>query len=409
MKRIASNLLCPLIGVLLITSCLGNDDVVQSSDVALLSFSIKDLKTTHTIKKDGKDSTYTTVMDGNSVRFTIDQTSRKVYNSDSIAYLTDVSHVAVSVTADGSVVYLKPDGTEGSVEDSIDFAHPVTFLVKSYDKKFSRDYEVSINVHQVDPKKTTWLQIVGTNFPALESQKAFVKDDCLYVIGVADGEYYTSSTNIADGVSWTTTPCIGVEGDGLSALLVDDSFYLNTEVGTYCSKDAVTWTAVGEGDETMFLPGGGINHGVAWFCQPLNTNGDIVRNIFVATPETTDTCAQVWTRLSTESEWTEIGSNGNRVYGCPNLDNLVVIQYADNMYAFGGKSKGGRKEELEAFSACYESRDNGVTWKVNEGTFSLAKDFEGRDGAFSTATDGEYVWVMWDNGEVWCGRWNGIK
>ena len=79
------------------------------------------------------------------------------------------------------------------------------------------------------------------------------------------------------------------------------------------------------------------------------------------------------------------------------------------MYAFGGVSLGNRKVELEAFSACYESRDNGLTWKVNEEALSLPEEFKGRDEAFSTATDGEYVWVMWSTGEVWRGRWNGLE
>jgi hypothetical protein len=65
------------------------------------------------------------------------------------------------------------------------------------------------------------------------------------------------------------------------------------------------------------------------------------------------------------------------------------------MYAFGGKSMGDRKEPLEALSACYESRDNGRTWKVNQEAFCLPKEFVGREEAFSAATDGEYVWVMW--------------
>lgn len=412
MRRIAISLVCPLIGALLMTSCLGgDDDVVPSSNVALLSFSIKDLKTKHTITKaDGTDSTYTTVMSGSAINFTIDQALNMVYNSDSIAYRTDVSRVLVSVKGDGGICYLKPDGEFGSVEDSIDFTQPVVFRVTSYDERFKRDYKVSINVHQVDPKKTTWKKVANTNFPALDKQKAFVKEDHLYVIGSdADGAYYTASTELTDGTSWVITACSGIEGTGLSVLCIGDSIYLNTDAGTYCSEDAITWTAVGEESGLVALPGEGMSHGVAWFNQPLSTNENIVRSIFVATSEGTDTCAQVWTKLSTESEWIEIGSNGNNVYACPNLENLAVIQYADKMYAFGGKSMGKRKVSLGAFSACYESRDNGVTWKVNENALCLPKEFEGRDEAFSTAADEEYVWVMWSNGEVWRGRWNGIK
>lgn len=412
MKRIAIGLLCPLIGILFMTSCLGDEDeTVKSSEVALLTFGIKDLKTVHTIKTEaGEDSTYTTVMSGNAVTFTIDQAQRLVYNSDSIAYGTNVTRVLVSVTADGYVYYLNENGELASVEDSIDFTSPVTFRVKSYDEQYTRDYKVSINVHQVDPEETSWAHIENTNFPILNELKAFVKGDSLYVIGTdTDGVYHTTTATLTDCTAWTTTECSGIESTGLSVLLMDDVFYLKTDLGFYRSEDAIVWTSADNEDKVSTLPGNGISRSVAWFNNPLRTNEDIMRTIFVTTPEKADTCAQVWTKLSTEENWIEIEPQGDNIYGCPNLENLAVIRYAENMYAFGGKSIGNRKVQLEPFSACYESRDNGVTWKENAAAFSLPKVFEGRTDAFSATTDGEYVWVMWNNGQVWRGRWNGIK
>ena len=71
---------------------------------------------------------------------------------------------------------------------------------------------------------------------------------------------------------------------------------------------------------------------------------------------------------------------------------------------------GARKVKLAPFGACYESRDNGVTWKEREGSFGLPKEVKGRsEDSFSAVTDGEYVWMVWSSGEVWRGRWNGIK
>ena len=410
MKRIAISFLCPLIGALLMTSCLDSDDVVLSSDVALLSFAIEDLKTQYTfVKEDNTDSTYTVVTSGSTIDFTIDQANRLVYNIDSIVYGTDVTRVLVNVEADGGVCYFKPDGEASSVEDSIDFTSPVIFRVTSYNEKFYRDYKVSINVHQIDPKETIWRELKSTNLPSFDAQKAFVKGDNLYVIGVdADGTYHTVTATLADASAWAKEDCRGIEGVGLAALLIDDIFYLKTDAGIYRSEDAVEWTPVVDEAELSALPKD-MQRVVALFSQPLSTNPSITRTILVATPETADTCAQVWTQLSTEDKPIEIGSNGNNIYGCPNLENLAVIQYAEKMYAFGGQSVGNRKEPLAAFSACYESRDHGVTWKVNESALSLPKDFEIPEGSFSVATDGEFVWVMWSNGTVWCGRWNGIR
>ena len=450
MKKIAISIICPLIGALLMTSCLkDDDDTVLSSDVALLSFSIGDLKTTHTIQKEnGEDSTYTTVMSGKAVKFTIDQEQRAVYNSDSILFGMDVTHVLVDVTADGGVCYQKPDGTLGSIEDSIDFTHPVIFRVTSHDGLFTRDYVVSLNVHKANPQKTSWVQYEEATFPAnlFTEQKAFVKGDSLFVIGRdADGAYHVATASIANAVAWTATECRGVQssGEGFSVVLTGDQFYLTAGAELYCSRDAIVWNMVGATSNTLTLlaveevndtmsmvwganadslvvssdmmtwqcqqPKKGVGVGVASFCQSLKTNESIVRTIFVATPEETDTCAQVWTKLSTEKGWEEIVPQGANIYGCPNLEHLAVIRYAGNMYAFGGKSVGARKAPLAAFGACYESRDNGVTWKENKQAFSLPETFEERAMSFSATSEGEYVWIMWSNGEVWRGRWNGLE
>ena len=446
MKRIAINVVCPLISMLLMTSCFGDEaEVAKSSEVALLSFSIKDLRTTYTTQKaNGEDSTYTVVMTGATVKFTIDQDRCLVYNSDSIPYNTNVSRVLVNVKANGGVCYFDANGVAASIEDSIDFTNPVKFQVTSHDEQFTRGYIVSLNVHQVDPAKTSWQQLNAEGFPEdlFVEQKAFVKGDSLFVLGVdVNGACHVASASQANAAVWASAPCTGLEGNaaGLSVQLLDEVFYLTTDAGMYCSSDAVSWTAVASDADVLTLlavedtsvwglSADGlvsstdmvswevkqpmdkqIGRGVASFSEPLRTNEHIMRTIFVATPEAADTCALVWTKLTTDTTWVEVEPVGTNIYGCPHLENLVVLQYAGTMHAFGGKSVGNRKNPLEAFENCYESRDNGVTWKVYDGAFSLPEAFKGRTEAFSAATDGEYVWVMWSNGEVWSGRWNGLS
>ena len=92
MKKIAACLLCPLFVSLSFTSCLPEGEETElTSTVALLSFKINDLKTRHTIPlSNGKDSTYTSILAASNIRFTIDHQQGLVYNSDSIAYGTDV-------------------------------------------------------------------------------------------------------------------------------------------------------------------------------------------------------------------------------------------------------------------------------------------------------------------------------
>lgn len=453
MKKIATSLLCPLIGALLVTSCLGEAEETElTSTVALLTFQIQDLKTVHTIQKaNGEDSTYTSVMNGESVKFTIDQTCHKVYNTDSIAYGTDISKVLVKVTSDGYVSYLKEDGNIGSIEDSINFNHPVTFRVKSYDELHERDYEVSINKHQIHPDSTQWKKMDGNFTPELfATQRAFIKDNRLYVLGNGnDGKGYTTSTTLPDAAVWNKpTPCTGITSmaDYTEAMFIGDTWYLIADGVLYSSTDATIWTTsstsnplpqillasetaqettvwgadkesfVSSDDMATWTPNGqrfrkGIKARVATFTAPLRSNENIKRTLFIALPaEGSDTCAQIWSKLSTAKEWVEVEPKGTNIYGCPHLENLAVIHYADKMYAFGGKSIGPRKVPIEAFSRCFESADHGVTWKENKKAFSLPNTFKGRSETFSTVTDGTFVWVIWSaSGEVWRGRWNSIQ
>ena len=431
MKKIVFALICSLV---VFTSCMPEGEETElSSTVALLSFGIKnDLKTYHTVTTEsGKDSTYTTTMKGSVVKFTIDHENCLVYNRDSIAYGTDVSGVLVDVTADAYVCYLKENGEEGAVEDSIDFTRPVTFKVTSYDRQFARNYQVSVNVRQIDPTLTQW-NLLGTDFPTVfnAEAKAFVKDALLYVVGKSadDGLCYVTSF---DGLAWSEPRlCEGlpVDADCVSALLCKDQFFMTAGGELYVSDDAATWDAAGvamegllavEADSVVW----GVMNGelvssvdlVSWvqsgtyvgetfgasiasFGYSLSTHDDIKRTTFVTLPVTEDEgYAHVWSKLSNETIWQQLSPADSQEYACPLLENLTVIRYAGNLYAFGSEGK------------CYESVDNGIAWKMNEDAFSLPEEFKDADEAFFTVVEGEYVWIMCNaSGKVWRGRWNGL-
>ena len=453
MKRTVISLICPIIIGLFFTSCLPDAEEAElSSSVALLSFSINDQKTQYTITLDnGKDSTYTVVMNTSDVRFSIDHEQGLVYNVEPIAYGTDVTHVVPSMSADGYVFYYKGEERMGySSGDTVNFANPVKFTIVSYDEKFSRDYLIRINVSETDPKVTYWEQIEATTFPSglFVAQKAVARDGQLYVFGSdAEGKCYTTLTAINDGVQWSdATEWSGVEAganiDYSSVTLFGEQFYVLVSGTLYRSADGIAWEVAADDNisclfavteevsptvwgvsDNVFVSStdmltwntttqyatNGIKR-VAYFNEALRTNPYIQRTIVVGTLEqTADTCAKVWSKLSTEKVWTEVVPIGSNIYGCPNLENLAVISYRGMMYAFGGKSLGMRNVPIEAFEACYESRDNGVTWRVRENAFSLSKDFVGREERFSAIVDNQdRVWIIWsESGEVWRGTWNG--
>lgn len=453
MKRTAISLICPIIIGLSFTSCLGDsEETVPASTVALLSFSINDLKTQHTETLDnGKDTTYTIVTKTSLTPFTIDQERGLVYNSDSIAYGTDVTRVLASISADGKVYYYKDEEKVWySKEDSIDFTHPVEFTVVSDDENYTRDYLISVNVHKVDPTKTAWKQLEGANFPAglFSEQQAVIRDGQIYVFGHDEnGKFYTTSTVADDGILWSEpVQWTGIEegADCSSITLFDGMFHVLAGNTLYRSGDGIAWEATAAGgidcllavtseeqpvawgvvegkfayssDMLVWNTAGqavqGMGKRVAYFSEPLNTNPYIHRTIVVAASDVlTDTCAKVWSKLSAETEWVEVKPAQDNPYKCPNLENLAVISYRDRMYAFGGKSIGQRDVPLKAFGACYESRDNGVTWRERDEAFKLSENFAGRDEAFSTVVDHkDRVWIIWSrSGEVWRASWTPVK
>ena len=83
------------IASLTITSCLDSDDKVEySNDANIYGFSINNIKT---VLIEGNDTTTFTIK-GSDYRFTIDQTGKQVYNTDSLPYLTDVKKVSINMS-----------------------------------------------------------------------------------------------------------------------------------------------------------------------------------------------------------------------------------------------------------------------------------------------------------------------
>ncbi len=453
MKRFAISLICPLIVGICFTSCLPEAEETElTSTVALLSFGINDLKTEHTITLDnGKDSTYTSVMKGNAVKFTIDHEGGLVYNTSPIAYGTDITRVTTSLSADGYVHYIHPttkEKTGYNSEDTINFTQPVKFTITSYDERFSRDYLIRINVYQSDPNATQWQQLEAATFPAslFTEQKAVIRDTQLYVFGKdTEGKAYTTATDLSDGTQWSAPAewiGIGYFTERLSVILHQQDFYTLANGQLYRSANGTDWEPINTTTSLTALIGTtteaspavwGISDNqfvsttdlIEWqaneqrltqqlegniscISQPLRTNANIHRTIFISNAAITDTCAHVWSKLSSETKWTKVEPVGQNPYGCPNLQDLAVINYRNRLYAFGGMSLGNRKAPIEPFSTCYESRDNGVTWRIRERSFSLHESFIGRNEPFATAVDAQgYVWMIWGtSGEVWKGIWN---
>lgn len=198
-----------------------------------------------------------------SVRFTIDQKNRLIYNADSLPMGTDVTKLTTSVTFASTVSksqYVISDGTrikdETTIDysdtstDSIDFTGKVTLNVTSHDGTKVMSYRVKVNVHQVQPDSIQFPLSARRDLPAAADEN--------YALGMAqlNGMFYCMVKNsngsyVGEAATpagkWSTekvalpfTPVEGTLTASSEALYV-----LDTDGNLYTSQDAREWNATG--------------------------------------------------------------------------------------------------------------------------------------------------------------------
>lgn len=146
-----------------------------------------------------------------SVFFTIDTDKMLIYNVDSLPKGTDVSKMQVTLTFGSSVssamFYIpgKDDGIRysASMKDSLDFSKgTVRLSVTSADRTLTRDYIVSLNVHQVNPDTVLWhKQAIGVLDKA-SSVTATQTTGRVIALATTDGGVKQLATGTLHDASW---------------------------------------------------------------------------------------------------------------------------------------------------------------------------------------------------------------
>lgn len=188
MKRKLFPITLLLAGVMMLASCLSDDDnssnITYYGDGAITAFSLGTLNRYYlynngdTIKQttDGADST--TTVDCSKYAMTIDQLNyaldkdgkptkmHPIFNTDSLPAGTDIRKVVTSVSSKNSgivtLLRLKKNATDKDTvdyynsSDSIDFSTPREFRVFSTDGTYYRRYQVTLNVHKELPDSFVW-------------------------------------------------------------------------------------------------------------------------------------------------------------------------------------------------------------------------------------------------------------
>ena len=115
--------------------------------------------------------------------------------------------------------------------------------------------------------------------------------------------------------------------------------------------------------------------------------------------------------LQAENTWGNYPPEKDNLDFCPKLENIAMIHYNNQLYAFGGPGK-KNGSNLAPFSAFYESVNNGITWQQVKRYVFFPEEFSNlykqADGNYSYVIDkNNYLWIMWSkSGQVWRGRIN---
>lgn len=436
-----------------LSSCLGNDyeEIEYPSTSSITSFSIGTLHQTFYVKSsEGEDSVYTDTISYADVPFTIDQINRKIYNKDSLPKDVDITRVVASISADYAAVYYVKNNkdTIWTTTDSLDFSKPVTFKVMTFNPTlnqfdFGASYEVSVNVHKLNPDSLAWKHFENNKFAnniVYTKQKAVYTNESLYVFGeTADGSVKANKTSVERGniSSWNeiTLPA-GTNIYSATAFNNNVYFVANgelyflenqiTKVGNFTGLTNLITVSNGKlmaykgnenkvvtinsedneptGEESNFVNGYDLNGRMSAISMPSSHNKDLWRTIVmtnnIGTSEA-DSTATVFSYISNDTEWVKYQPNNPTT--CPNQGNISMITYDGKIYAFG-----------EDFDYFYTSNDNGLNWNQETGYMVFpSENKNGIDklttyrgnGSYSAVVEengnkGSFIWFIWEDGSA---------
>lgn len=422
-----------------VASSCSNDEVVNTTSpyAYIKSFSIGSIRSLYpAFTAEGKDTAVYKTISFSSFPFTINQSTGEIYNYDSLFFATRVSKVVVNMNVEGvASIYNDATGTYDyfAAEDSIDFTSPRKFRITSTDGSYSKDYTISVNVHQVEPELMVWKEVAGA--VSLNPKKAIESGGDVYVFGtLADRTPVFTTSSVGSIMPWSAYQ--EVNGlpktvDFTTVHLFNGKWYALAAGDLYASENAVDWSPVSQGNNYVTIIGTSDDDGYMWLAgnghiyrtadgetvettgtlpedfplygistssYALSHNKNIIRYMLVGyTDEERSDVPKVWSKLSTENDWV-VYDNADNPYSCPALDGLAVVRYDNFLYAFGGKGSVGNNE-VEAFNSFYISKDNGVVWKTPEGFYQrLPEVLKGKNLSFVTFVDSDnHIWIITDD------------
>lgn len=354
-----------------------------------------------------------------SVFFSIDLNTARIFNADSLPYGTDVSALAVSITTDAcSALTIYATDSEGG-EKEIDYineddakinfaAGDVKMHIVSADGEHARDYFIKVNVHKVVPDSLYWSELACTALPTSfrnpTGQKAVRFADKAYCLST-DGSSYcmATSTDIFDNRWNTSAVTFPAAVDVRSFTATDNALFILAADGRLLtSADGSVWSYTGEvwrgivapyGQQLLGLvvdggkyyhvayPGGNRTAAAADFpvtgiSAPLafTTKWAADSQIMIAGGRKADGGLTGATWAYDGNAWALIGESlpaaeSYSVTECLISETDIVswrMKTSEVLLAFGGRNRAG-----VAGRDVYLSRDMGITWKKGDSYLQL--------------------------------------
>lgn len=440
-----------LASIVNLMSCMKDEsDLVSYDEAAISAFSLGTLSRTYDTKtKAGKDTTVTTTFSGSAYPFYIDQKSGQIWNPDSLPYGTKIKSALcnISVVNGGSVgiFNLTRDSlTRWQSTDSVDFSYDRGLKVYSNSVKYSRDYNVHVNVRKAPSKAVLWYGMpVCAEIGALS---AGMRACCLggkvvvygsdgtatYAYSTTDGKDWNNLGVIGDADAWERI--VGVDGEaymlgtdgkmlrsanGADFEVVSDAsatgvakliggsksqfFCLSNEGAILVSTDkGQTWNAdtLINTKDVSCLPDANIN--LMSFGHKINM--DMTIDMMIGTSNNVENTAVVWRKIENEpaqfAGWDCIDTGNEAKYQrLPKLDNMKVVYSKGYLIALGGTIDESGSTKCENL---WLSRDQGLTWFSNSAMqFPDGYDTSASSWAITVDAD-DYVWMVFGKtGQVW--------
>ncbi len=253
LRKVAISLLTVLT-VIGFTACNSDSDddtlniaVSTSTSVAVSSFTISpNSKVLHNL---------------DSVYFSIDLNNALIFNADSLPVGTDVRKLVVNISTSGSSsiaeLHFKNLNNVDTIvnylenpTDSINFANgPVRLHLVAPDASSTRDYQIKVNVHKMNPDSLYWNRAQRTTLPMCQNRVPSAQKTVFF-----KGNYYTmlrfgSTVEVYKSPSlgnttWTNVSEMNNNVIDINEFTTTDAcLYILTNFGHYLfSYDGVSWS-----------------------------------------------------------------------------------------------------------------------------------------------------------------------